>query len=193
MNSQKYPPPSWMLLMSILGKLKPSPQWAITWFYDYHYLCLLCLLCLYALVFQLVIVLSNFQDSTFSLAGGYGPEELQGSPKRAVRVNAPPGGGMSKGSFWWRSWRSTSTWEVGKLTGHNLGWVFSSRCGRACLCYAIMLLTKTAKLKVENSAQTTFRFSPISFGALGFTPSFVYNSVLFFCDTFWFSFMSFFV
>ena len=43
-----------------------------------------------------------FQDSTFSLAGGYGPEELQGSPKRVVRVNAPPGGGMSKGSFWWR-------------------------------------------------------------------------------------------
>jgi len=34
------------------------------------------------------------------LAGGYGPEELQGSPKRTVKVNAPPGGGMSKGAFW---------------------------------------------------------------------------------------------
>jgi hypothetical protein len=48
----------------------------------------------------IIFLALNFQDSTFSLAGGYGPEELQGSPKRAVRVNAPPGGGMSRGAFW---------------------------------------------------------------------------------------------
>lgn len=42
----------------------------------------------------------NQQDSTFSLAGGSGPEPGEfGSPKRTVKVNAPPGGGSSKG-FW---------------------------------------------------------------------------------------------
>ncbi len=33
-----------------------------------------------------------------------------------------------------------------------------------CLCYLLMfLLSKTAWLKVENSAQTTFRFSPVRY------------------------------
>jgi hypothetical protein len=51
------------------------------------------------------------------------------------------------------------------LTGRNLGWDFNSRRARACLCRAITVVTKTAYLKVENSAQTTFRFSPVSFCA----------------------------
>ncbi len=46
-----------------------------------------------------------------------------------------------------------------KLVGRNLGRVFNSRCGRTCLCCAITFVTKTAELKVENSAQTTFRLS----------------------------------
>jgi len=53
-----------------------------------------------------------------------------------------------------------------KLTGQNLGRVFNFKCGRVCLYHAVAFIIKTAKLKVENSAQTTFRFSPISF----FTP-----------------------
>ena len=41
----------------------------------------------------------NQQDSTFSLAGGYGPEPGEfGSPKRTVKINAPPGGGSR--AFW---------------------------------------------------------------------------------------------
>eukprot|EP00093_Oithona_nana_P001506 01506.XXX_1070_4303_1 [CDS] Oithona nana genome sequencing. len=42
----------------------------------------------------------NQQDSTFSLAGGYGGSNAGGvgSPKRAVKINAPPGG--SSMAFW---------------------------------------------------------------------------------------------
>lgn len=41
----------------------------------------------------------NQQDSTFSLAGGYNNEAGDfGSPKRAVKINAPPGG--SSRAFW---------------------------------------------------------------------------------------------
>ena len=41
----------------------------------------------------------NQQDSTFSLAGGYNNEDGGfGSPKRAVKINAPPGG--SSRAFW---------------------------------------------------------------------------------------------
>jgi hypothetical protein len=49
------------------------------------------------------------------------------------------------------------------LTRQNLGQVFNSRHGRTCLCRAIVLVPKIAKLKVENSAQTTFRLSPFRF------------------------------
>jgi hypothetical protein len=52
-----------------------------------------------------------------------------------------------------------------KLTGQNLGQVFNFKCGRACLYHAVTVIIKTAKLKVENSAQTTFRLSPVSFCA----------------------------
>jgi hypothetical protein len=41
-------------------------------------------------------------------------------------------------------------------------WVFNSRRGRACVRRAILLITKTAQLKVENLARATFRFSPIT-------------------------------
>jgi hypothetical protein len=46
-----------------------------------------------------------------------------------------------------------------KLTGQNLGQAVNFKSGRVRLHLEISLITKTAKLKVENSAQTTFRFS----------------------------------
>jgi hypothetical protein len=52
-----------------------------------------------------------------------------------------------------------------KQAGRNLGRDFNSRCGQACLFLAIALITKTDQLKVEISAQTTFRFSPVCFHA----------------------------
>ncbi len=45
-----------------------------------------------------------------------------------------------------------------KLIGQNLGRVFNSGCGRS-----IELITKTAQLKVENSAQKSLRLSPLAF------------------------------
>jgi hypothetical protein len=51
------------------------------------------------------------------------------------------------------------------LTGQNPGRVFNYRRSRASKHNAITLKTKTAQLKVENSAQTTFRLSPVSFRA----------------------------
>ncbi len=39
-----------------------------------------------------------------------------------------------------------------KLIGRNLGRVFNFKFGHVCLCLAIALITKTALLKVENSA-----------------------------------------
>jgi hypothetical protein len=44
------------------------------------------------------------------------------------------------------------------LTGRNLGRVFNSRRGRARLCHVIILIRKTAQLKVETSAKTTLSF-----------------------------------
>jgi len=52
-----------------------------------------------------------------------------------------------------------------KETGRNLGRVFNFKCVRVRLCLAVALRTKTAQLKVENSARTTFRFSPVGFCA----------------------------
>ncbi len=52
-----------------------------------------------------------------------------------------------------------------KLTGQNLGQVFNFKCGRVCQYRAVALIIKTGKLKVENSAQTTFMFSTGSFPA----------------------------
>jgi hypothetical protein len=52
-----------------------------------------------------------------------------------------------------------------KLTGQNLGRVFNFKFELVCPYLAIELITKTAQLKVENLAQTTFRFSPVSFRA----------------------------
>jgi hypothetical protein len=52
-----------------------------------------------------------------------------------------------------------------KLAGQNLARVFNSRCGHACACNLITLITKTAELKVENLAQTTSRLSRVSFRA----------------------------
>jgi len=48
------------------------------------------------------------------------------------------------------------------ITGRNLGRVSNSRCGRACVCHAVILITKTAYLNVENSAQTNFSLSLVS-------------------------------
>ncbi len=51
------------------------------------------------------------------------------------------------------------------LTGQNLGRVFNFKWFRVEPYLAIALIIKTAQLKVENLAQTTFRFSPVSFRA----------------------------
>ncbi len=51
------------------------------------------------------------------------------------------------------------------LTGQHLGGVFKSRLGRVCIGHELYTFCKTAQLKVENSAQTTFRLSPVSFRA----------------------------
>jgi hypothetical protein len=56
-----------------------------------------------------------------------------------------------------------------KLTGENLGQVFNSRYVFAYVAHATVLRTKAAKLKVENSAQTTFRFFPARFHAPHYT------------------------
>ncbi len=50
-----------------------------------------------------------------------------------------------------------------KLRGQNQGRVFNFRCGHACVCHSIMLITKTAQLKVENSAYVTVTFTLIFF------------------------------
>jgi hypothetical protein len=50
-----------------------------------------------------------------------------------------------------------------KPEGQNLDQVFNSRCGRACAFHIVTLLTKTTQLKDENSAQKTFRLSPVTF------------------------------
>ncbi len=52
-----------------------------------------------------------------------------------------------------------------KLTGWTLGWLFNSRSG--CMsCHALIAqYNNTTKLRVENSAQTTFRFSPVRYCA----------------------------
>ncbi len=52
-----------------------------------------------------------------------------------------------------------------KLTGQNLDRVFKSRLGSVCTGHGLYTFCKTAKLKVENLAQTTLRFSPVSFRA----------------------------
>jgi hypothetical protein len=48
---------------------------------------------------------------------------------------------------------------------YQTGQVFNSKCGHGHLYLAITLIIKTVKLKVENSAQTTFRLSPATFRA----------------------------
>jgi hypothetical protein len=52
-----------------------------------------------------------------------------------------------------------------QLTGQNLGRVFNYRCVRASIYMSFMHIFKTASLIVENSAETSFRFSPVSFRA----------------------------
>jgi hypothetical protein len=48
-----------------------------------------------------------------------------------------------------------------QLTGQNLGQVLNSSLGRAFLCHAIALITKTGYLKAENLTQATLRFLPL--------------------------------
>ncbi len=50
-----------------------------------------------------------------------------------------------------------------ELTGQNPGRVFNSRWGRVCICHAIVLITKTAQLKVENSARKVLGCLPLAF------------------------------
>ncbi len=51
------------------------------------------------------------------------------------------------------------------LTGQDLSRVFNSRYGCDGVCHATVIQIKTAKLKVVNSAQTTFWLSPQSFSS----------------------------
>ncbi len=77
-------------------------------------------------------------------------------------------GQMVKGPIYSRETQVSKQEEEGrimdklKLTGQNLGRVFNSRLGCSCIDHAIVHITKRPNL-VENSAQTAFRFSPISF------------------------------
>ncbi len=52
-----------------------------------------------------------------------------------------------------------------KLTGRNLSRAFKSRLGHVCTDHELYTFFKTANLKVETSAQTTFRFSHVGFRA----------------------------
>jgi hypothetical protein len=62
-----------------------------------------------------------------------------------------------------------------KLTGQNLGQVFNFKCGLACLYDAVVLIIKTAKLKVENSAQTILGSLPSAFALPGLVTLDVYG------------------
>jgi hypothetical protein len=54
-----------------------------------------------------------------------------------------------------------------KLTGRNLERVFNSRIGCLLVCALhLTIVTNIAQLKVENSSQGTFRFSPLPFALL---------------------------
>jgi hypothetical protein len=55
--------------------------------------------------------------------------------------------------------------DMGRLgpRGQRLGRVFNSRNRRKRICQEISHITKTGKLKAENSAKKSFRLSPISF------------------------------
>ncbi len=67
----------------------------------------------------------------------------------------------------WRGLSGTNTLATDKLklTGRNLDRVFKSRLGRVCTGHELYTFCKTGWLKVKNLAQTTFRFSPVSFRA----------------------------
>jgi len=58
--------------------------------------------------------------------------------------------------------RFTDTMDKLKITRPNQGRVFNSRREHVCACRAVAFLTKTAYLKVENSAQTTLGISSLS-------------------------------
>jgi hypothetical protein len=55
-----------------------------------------------------------------------------------------------------------------QLTGQNQGRVFNFRNGRAHDHAFALLQSKTYQLKVENSAQPTFRLSPVRYCASHF-------------------------
>ncbi len=63
----------------------------------------------------------------------------------------------------WYSDTSPLQYSLLQLTGQTLGRVFNSRSG--CIsCHALTTQsTNMTQLRVENSAQTTFRFSPIRY------------------------------
>jgi hypothetical protein len=50
-----------------------------------------------------------------------------------------------------------------QLTGQNLGQVFNFRNGSVRARAFSLSQSKTAQLRAENSAQTTFRFSPVGY------------------------------
>ena len=66
-----------------------------------------------------------------------------------------------------------------KLTRQYLSRVFNFKWERVCLYLEVMFITKTARIKVENSVQTTFRFSPVSYRGPWMELKFFYNKNLF--------------
>ncbi len=60
--------------------------------------------------------------------------------------------------------------------GRNLGRVFNSRRGCMCTLHLCCCVAKWPNLKLKNSAQTTFRFSPISFHILSVTNT-IFNKI----------------
>jgi hypothetical protein len=65
----------------------------------------------------------------------------------------------------WVGWRQDETWAE-----------FSTLEVAICMLRLFGVISKTAKLKVENSAQTTSRFSPISYRAPRFRPFVAQNA-----------------
>jgi hypothetical protein len=50
-----------------------------------------------------------------------------------------------------------------KLTGQNLGQVFNSRLGRACICHAIACMTKRPNLKLKTQPKQLLGSLPLAF------------------------------
>ncbi len=53
--------------------------------------------------------------------------------------------------------------DIFKLTGQNLGQVFNSRLGRACICRGIAYITKRPNLKLKTRPKQLLGSLPLAF------------------------------